>query len=620
MATKIIASELINVVRYQTDRNSLNKVRKQMRQLRQQMENDSVKQSKAEIKRMREQADAEIRETKRAAREKAKAENLGSGKRGGKTQAERDAARQAKEQQRQQAKQRREEEKRIREQGTRQERANLMLRRNAFDITRMQGLNQEQRHNAIREVQRISQAYHDQTMSLQASNEALRQQRRQLQAIARESRAANRRAGVPTPAGHSRLASSLALAGLGGGLGYMGERAAGAARETLQGSVERNSGRQQLNSLGISTIEADALIAEARKNGYTLTYEQLADKQKDYNDKAGQLTANGSWKQARDGSWSLSGGGEFGDIVNSVTAKRGKAAGEQVVSNLQGMNFTEFLVYLRQLQKTMGYSEKELTAFAEAIDDGSVALQAVKDGGKNLTDTAMQIARSGQSLTDQQSQNLSYLSNLGSVAQSASENLQDSFSSAFAGRMEELGIGADETRESFAELKPVMQELGREIGSVTAWISKHLGMIPGSASYNRDTYQQSYNSALEHKDDSPFMQWVYKRWNSTSTAGDAGWQDAIAGRAMDQKYVNPYATPESNFATQNPLDQRYANLAMGNPLDFQTPKFEFEIHNETNVNTNDDRLMGVFTAHTQQEILNSWDDMTFQVNNMTSNN
>jgi len=142
-------------------------------------------------------------------------------------------------------------------------------------------------------------------------------------------------------------------------------------------------------------------------------------------------------------------------------------------------------------------------------------------------------------------------------------------------------------------------------------------MIPGSASYNRETYQQSYNSALEHKDDSPFVQWLYKRWNSTSTAGDAGWQDAIAGRAIDQKFVNPYATPEKAAPVMNLSTDM---TPLGNPLDFQTPKFEFEIHNETNVNTNDDRLMGVFTAHTQQEILNSWDDMTFQVNNMTFNN
>ncbi|ENU5836507.1 hypothetical protein ACFH54_003686 [Klebsiella pneumoniae] len=622
MATKIQAATLINTVRYQTDRNSLNQARKQMRQLRQQMENDSVKQSKAEIKRMREQADAEIRETKRAAREKAKAENQGSGKRagGGKTQAERDAARQAKEQQRQQAKQRREEEKRIREQGTRQERANLMLRRNAFDITRMQGLNQEQRHNAIREVQRISQAYHDQTMSLQASNEALRQQRRQLQAIARESRAANRRAGVPTPAGHSRLASSLALAGVAGGVGYLGERAAGAARETLQGSVERNSGRTQLNSLGVSTLEADALIAEARKNGYNFTYEQLADKQRDYNDKAGQLTANGSWKQAKDGSWSLSGGGEFGDIVNSVTAKRGKAAGEQVVSNLQGMNFTEFLVYLRQLQKTMGYSEKELTAFAEAIDDGSVALQAVKDGGKNLTDTAMQIARSGQSLTDQQSQNLSYLSNLGSVAQSASENLGDTFSSGFAERFRELGQDSDSVRDSFKELKPIADELGKELGGLVGWISSHLGMIPGSASYNRDTYQQSYQAALDHKNDSPLAQWWSKRWNSTSTAGSAGFEDALAGRPMDQKYVNPYGTTEPNFSTQNALDQRYSHLAVGNPLSFQTPTIEQNLTTQVHVNVDTPELMNAFNGVADSKIENFHDGLVFDINSMTSNN
>lgn len=620
MATNIIASNLINVVRYKTDRNSLNQARKQMRALKKEFESDAVKQSKAEIKRMREQADAEIRETKRAAREKAKAENQGSGKRGGKTQAERDAARQRREQEKALAKQRKAEERAVMQTANRQAKADHLMKSRSFDINRLQGLNQEQRYNAIREAHRITEEYRNQAITLQQANEALRQQKAILGSIARQNRTQNRRAGVPTPAGHSRLASSLALAGVAGGVGYLGERAAGAARETLQGSVERNSGRTQLNSLGVSTLEADALIAEARKNGYNFTYEQLADKQRDYNDKAGQLTANGSWKQAKDGSWSLSGGGEFGDIVNSVTAKRGKAAGEQVVSNLQGMNFTEFLVYLRQLQKTMGYSEKELTAFAEAIDDGSVALQAVKDGGKNITDTAMEIARSGQSLTDEQSKNLTYLSNLGSVAQSASENLADTFSASFSAEIRTLGVNAEATRDSFSELKPIVSELGREIGSVTAWISKHLGMIPGSASYNRETYQQSYQAALDHKNDSPLAQWWSKRWNSTSTAGSAGFEDALAGRPMDQKYVNPYGTTEPTATTQNLLDQRYANLAIGNPLSFQTPKFEFEIHNETNVNTNDDRLMGVFTAHTQQEILNSWDDMTFQVNNMTSNN
>jgi len=618
MATKIQAATLINTLRYQTDRNSLNQARKQMRQLRQQMENDSIKESKAAVRRMREAADAEVQQAKRVAREKAKAENQGNGKRGGQTQAERDAARQRKEQERQQAKQRREEEKRIRQQGTRNERADLMRRSRGFDLTRMQGLNAEQRHNAVREAHRISEEYRNGALSIQAANEALRQQSRQLSSIARQQRQANRRAGVPTPAGHtSRLASSLALAGVAGGLGYGAERAVDTARETLAGSVERNAGRQQLQQFGVSSLEADALINQVRaRTGKTLTNEQLADQAKDYREKTGELSL-GKWNQAKDGSWSLGSAGEMADLVNAVTQRGGKAAGQQVQSNLQNMNFVEYQTYLRQLQKQFKFTEQQMTFFSEAINDGSLTLGGVDATGKNLTDTMMSIARSGQSLTDEQSRNLTYLAQLGSTAQAASENLGDSFSAAFAGRMEELGINADATRESFAELKPVMQELGREIGSVTAWISEHLGMIPGTASYNRDTYRESYQSALEHKDDNPLKQWVYKRFGSTSTAGEAGWNDAIAGKSMDQKYV-PDALPD--YTTQSSLDQRYGNLSIGNPYSLDTPKFTFEIHNQTDVNTNDDRLMGVFTAHTQQEILNSWDDMTFQVNNMTSNN
>ncbi|MDI6635365.1 hypothetical protein [Pantoea dispersa] len=620
MATTIEAARLINRVVYQTDRNSLNQARKKMRALKKEFESDAVKQSKAEVKRIREAADAEVQQAKRVAREKAKAENQTSGKRGGKTQAERDAERQRRDQEKALAKQRKTEERAVMQTANRQAKADHLMRSRSFDINRLQGLNQEQRYNAIREAHRITEEYRNQAITLQQANEALRQQKAILGSIARQNRTQNRRAGVPTPAGHSRLASSLALAGVAGGLGYGAERAVDTARETLAGSIERNAGRQQLNTQGVSTIEADALINQVRaRTGRTLTYEQLADQSKDYREKTGELSL-GKWTKAKDGSWSLGSAGEMADLVNAVTQRGGKAAGQQVQQNLQGMNFTEYLVYLRQLQKQFKFTDQQMTFFAETVNDGSLALGGVDQTGRNLTDTMMSIARSGQSLTDEQSRNLTYLAQLGSTAKAASENLGDSFSAAFAGRMEELGINADATRESFSELKPVLQELGREIGSVTAWISKHLGMIPGTASYNRDTYQQSYQAALDHKNDSPLAQWWSKRWNSTSTAGDAGYQDALAGRPMDQKYVNPYGTTEPTATTQNLLDQRYSNLAIGNPYTFQTPKFEFEIHNETNVNTNDDRLMGVFTAHTQQEILNSWDDMTFQVNNMTSNN
>ncbi|HDK7017165.1 TPA: hypothetical protein M4161_004483 [Klebsiella pneumoniae] len=620
MATKIQAATLINTVRYQTDRNSLNQARKQMRQLRQQMENDSVKQSKAEIKRMREKADAEIRETKRAAKEKAKAQEQGSGKRAGKTQAERDAARQRKEQEKALAQQRKAEERAVMQTANRQAKADHLMKSRSFDINRLQGLNQEQRYNAVREAHRITEEYRNQAITLQQATEQLRQQKAVLSSIARQTRTQNRRAGVPTPAGHSRLASSLALAGVAGGVGYGAERAFDTARETLTGSVERNAGRQQLQQYGISPLEADALINQVRaRTGRTLTYEQLSDQSKDFSEKKGELSL-GKWNQAKDGSWSLGSAGEMADLVNAVTQRGGKAAGQQVQQNLQGMSYTEYLVYLRDLQKAFKFTDQQMTFFAETVNDGSLALGGVEQGGKNLTDTMMSIARSGQSLTEEQSKNLTYLANLGSVAQSASENLGDSFSAAFAGRMEELGINADATRESFAELKPVMQELGREIGSVTAWISKHLGMIPGTTSYNRDAYTKSYQTALEHKDDTGLKGWWFRHYNSTSTAGDAGYQDALAGRAMDQKYVNPYAMPEPTYTPQYVMDQLYQNLSLGNPYTFQTPTINQNLTTDVHVHVDGAELTNVFNGVADSKIENFHDGLVFDINSMTSNN
>lgn len=620
MANTIIASNLLNIVRYKTDRNSLNQARKQMRALKKEFESDAVKQSKAEIKRMREQADAEIKETKRAAREKAKAENQTSGKRGGKTQAERDAARQRREQEKALAKQRKAEERAVMQTANRQQKADHLMKSRSFDINRLQGLNQEQRYNAVREAHRITEEYRNQAITLQQATEQLRQQRQILGSIARQNRTQNRRAGVPTPTGHSRLASSLALAGVAGGLGYGAERAADTAKETLSNSIERNAGRQQLNTQGVSTLEADALINQVRaRTGKTLTYENLADQAKNFSEKKGELSL-GKWNQAKDGSWSLGSAGEMADLVNAVTQRGGKAAGQQVQQNLQGMNYTEYLVYLRDLQKAFKFTDQQMTFFAETVNDGSLALGGVEQGGKNLTDTMLSIARSGQSLTEEQSRNLAYLAQLGSTAQSASENLGDSFSAAFAGRMEELGINADATRESFAELKPVMQELGREIGSVTAWISKHLGMIPGTASYNRDTYQQSYNSALEHKDDSPLMQWIYKRWNSTSTAGSAGFEDALAGHPMDQKYVNPYGTPGPAYSAQNVMNDRYSNLSVGNPYAMQTPTINQNLSTDVHVTVDGAELTNVFNGVADSKIENFHDGLVFDINSSTSNN
>jgi len=628
---KIDAATLVNRVTYQTDIAALRKVRRQMQDLKRQFNESDEKASKDAIKRVRMESAERIRAARREARELRRlgagagaggnrGGSGGGGRSGGRTDADREAIRQRREQ----AKQRREEEKRIRQQGTRNERADLMRRSRGFDITRLQGLNAEQRHNAVRDAHRISEEYRAQRISLQQANEALRQQRRQLESIARQQRNANRRAGTPTP--RNSLAAGLAATGLAAGIGYGAERLTGAARETLAGSIERNAGRQQLQQYNISGIEADALIQQVRaRTGRTLTYEQLADQSKDYREKTGELSL-GKWNQAKDGSWSLGSAGEMADLVNAVTQRGGKAAGQQVQQNLQGMNFTDYLVYLRQLQKQFKFTDAQMTFFAETVNDGSLALGGLDSTGKNLDDTMMSIARTGSALTDEQSNNLTYLSSLGQVAQQASDNLGDSFSAAFAGRMKELGIGADETRQSFAELRPIMRELGETVGSITGWVSKHLGMIPGSASYNSSTYKQSYEAALSHKDDNPLAQWAAMRWNSTSAAGEAGWNDAMAGKQMDQNYIGGagsggYADSGNMFTPQAIMqDFRTSMMNRVNPFNVQLPPISQNLTTDVHVHVDSDEFTRIFNGVADSRISSSWDSMTFDVNQMTMNN
>lgn len=626
MATKIVASELINIVRYQTDRNSLNQARKKMRALKKEFETDAVKQSKAEVKRIREAADAEVQQAKRVAREKAKAENQTSGKRGGKTQAERDAARLRREQEKALAKQRKAEERAVMQTANRQAKADHLLRSRSFDLNRLTDLDQSQRYAALRQVHKITEEYKQQKISLQQATEALRQNLAIQKSIARQQRTANKRSGKPNQSGNTNwltmgalLASPIGQALSIGGAGYL---AYGAASDALSGAMDRQQGRKMMQAQGLDPFEGEAIRrAITAQTGQDFSADKLADIAKDTQDKVGQLSL-GSWnKQGQ-----YSGGGELGDWLQIMTT-RGGYSREGALSTLQNAKGPgEMAVILQNLKKSAKLTDSEVTALAETINDFSYVVKAAGDGGKNFTDTMFAMAQTGQQLSDRQQEAVNYLNQMSKAADNVGNSLQDQFSASFGQAMIDAGISTKSLDDSFAAMRPTVRALGDFAGETTAHLIDFSTALANGANW--------INSHLfGSKKDVNESGWYYNDSALGSIINGArGWfgydpNSSVVSKYSPQSIINPAsANPAQTsiagygYNTQSALDQRYGNLAISNPYTLQTPKFEFEIHNETNVNTNDDRLMGVFSAHTQQEILNTWDDMTFQVNNMTSNN
>ncbi|MDF9334337.1 hypothetical protein OH690_09755 [Escherichia coli] len=228
--------------------------------------------------------------------------------------------------------------------------------------------------------------------------------------------------------GYGGLAATGVIAG-GSLIGSMGVARVG---QTLQGSVERNQQMKALQSQGISRLEYEAVRdVVANKTGFNISPDKALDFSADYNDKVGQLTANGTWKTNKNGQSTLSGGGELGDLINAIAGKSNVATAKRVVKELQGIDFNLFLVYLKQLQKTFKFTDKETAAFAEAINDASKILPAFADGGEAVQKRMDDLARNGYALSEAQQEQLNRLSALSVEYSRINDSLSDIFSSWF---------------------------------------------------------------------------------------------------------------------------------------------------------------------------------------------
>ncbi|MDV0329190.1 chemotaxis protein [Enterobacter hormaechei] len=381
------------------------------------------------------------------------------------------------------------------------------LRRSALTLANVNGADVATRYKAISAAKEALKAQKEERYTVEETRfemaritTELRKQARLQQRITREQKAAGVRAGrVRT---ESRGGSvGLAAAGVVGGAALVGSMGVSRVGQTLQGSLERSRDVKKLQQYGISNLEFAALQdLSMSRVGYSLSADKLADLNKDTTEKAGELLNTGSFKRnKKTGQVNFSGGGEFADIINNVlTSTNGnQKVAQKVIGELQKLDFPTFITYLRQLQKTFGWTDRQVRHLAEAVNDGSVFLEVFNDEGQGLIQRMNQLASEGWTLSDAQQANLDKLAALGAEYSRVQMSLADHFSASFVQGLGEYAANTDTLRQKMTGLIPISDALGVALGELTTNILSFAGRVGEELKKGATLPDAVYNTVVD---------------------------------------------------------------------------------------------------------------------------
>lgn len=381
------------------------------------------------------------------------------------------------------------------------------LRRSALTLANVNGADVATRYKAISAAKEALKAQKEERYTVEETRfemaritTELRKQARLQQRITREQKAAGVRAGrVRT---ESRGGSvGLAAAGVVGGAALVGSMGVSRVGQTLQGSLERSRDVKKLQQYGISNLEFAALQdLSMSRVGYSLSADKLADLNKDTTEKAGELLNTGSFKRnKKTGQVNFSGGGEFADIINNVlTSTNGnQKVAQKVIGELQKLDFPTFITYLKQLQKTFGWTDRQVRHLAEAVNDGSVFLEVFNDEGQGLIQRMNQLASEGWTLSDAQQANLDKLAALGAEYSRVLMSLADHFSASFVQGLGEYAANTDTLRQKMTGLIPISDALGVALGELTTNILSFAGRVGEELKKGATLPDAVYNTVVD---------------------------------------------------------------------------------------------------------------------------
>lgn len=407
------------------------------------------------------------------------------------------------------------EEKRQREKEAslkRQSTAYDTLRRASLTISHIEGASLADKMKAVQAIKEATKGYSEQRYTIaemrhelaKATLETRRQARLNRQIVkdkAKAERAGRINAERLTRERKERGYGGLTTAGVIAGGSLVGSMGVVRVGQTLQGSLERSRDVKKLQQYGISQLEFTALQDLAmNKAGISLTADSLADKTKDTREKAGELLNTGSFKRnKKTGEVTFSGGGEFADIVNLTlqSTNGNQRVAQKVIGELQKGTFVDFIIYLKQLQKTFKWTDNQVRHLSEAVNDGSQFLSVFSERGDNIVDRMNQLSKEGWSLSQAQQANLDKLAALGAEYSRVQMSLADHFSASFVQGLGEYAANTDTLRQKMTGLIPISDALGVALGELTTNILSFAGRVGEELKKGATLPDAVYNTVVD---------------------------------------------------------------------------------------------------------------------------
>ncbi len=608
--SNIVAANLINTVSYRTNRESLKRVRDDMKKLRNEFSKTEGTIAKTRMKAGKEVASAELKNQREIEKQqKALAKQVAQ-----------DAKQQANEQKKLAAAQSKAAKIQLQQQAKTakvSENAMLAQRKAQFDIARLQNLSGADRFQAIKHAQSLVNQYQQGALTLRDMNQQLSQHLATQRAIARHNAKQARQSGQPKGKGRTGSSSfvgrnvqaiipSQLLSGA--AATYLGTAAWNISQQMLAGAIQRNQGRKMIQSFGGSDLEYMALRQESlKRTGFDISREKYADISKDWLDKQGDLSFG-----ATDKNGNFTGGGELSDLVNIMRQRLGYT-NDDAVDKLNSLKTPiEFAVFMKGLKDSGKVTQQEFTNLGERVNDMSYILNSVTANGENIVSTMKTLVDTGSVLNSSQQNQIDNLNAMAAVWQTVSESGSDRFALGFAEAMQQGQLNASNLSEKMSGLNPLMEELGKEAGSVALQFANAANSIGSMVNWLRENFPSWFSGDNAGK---PAAQAIYDgavggsadsvaQWFSDHLGADPrnvgktvkswfGSDDSIAGQVQAGGFMQQsFASPSMSYQPIIPDLKADFNLTV-------TPSAEFGT---------------MLDARADQRIQWAFDEQTFQIN------
>ncbi|MGT3355210.1 hypothetical protein [Yersinia enterocolitica] len=453
--------------------------------------------------------------------------------------------------------------------------ATMKLKNMSLDIARLDKLSAGEKLKAVTAAKALSQQYREQRLDMKELNFEAKRLLQTTRAIARSEAQARKQPRQPRqPAGAKGgrfgLAAGTGMAGIGAMVGGY------AAYQAAESSTDRAMLIKQMQKQNVESFEAQALVRYAKKNNIT---KDPIDLLKDINEKKAELTEMGK-VNPRTGE--IQNGGNFADLYEKLLKKTGIS-----MSDIKAMSPTEFLVQVVESGKQLKKTNAEMTYFLESIDEGSLFMDAFKDQGKELVGTWRDMRSKGQLLTNSEIEQLVKLREFGQAVGQAGQTLGDRFSIALASAVG----GSEGVGKSMKDLTPLIEALGTAVGKLTLLISWIVSKLPFLKS-QEEIKADSLKNHEENLKAGGIRQWIAEVGRDGMKAYN-GSSSSLTPQAMIPTASSLQPTPYQPSSTYAAPKQTINVMPAPVSLQIDGNKLEgvFNLISENNINSYNDRQM-----------------------------